>query len=188
MRALARRFSTRRFSTRRFSVRRPAMHGFTLVELIIAVTVLGMIIGPLTASATFFMAHGEDASQRFADDTSIRSVLSLFTTDAQSAESVTVPDASPCGAATPAIATLTWTDGGTVFRASWSTQTSGGTTTLVRRRCTGTTLVSTLLVADVQAAPTVSCAPSCANASTITMIGTGASGAGFSVVTRRRSS
>ena len=42
--------------------------------------------------------------------------------------------------------------------------------------------MSTLLVADVQAAPTVSCSPSCANASMITMTGTAASGAGFSVV------
>jgi prepilin-type N-terminal cleavage/methylation domain-containing protein len=165
-----------------------SVHGFTLVELIISVTILGMIIGPLTASATFFLAHGQDAGQRFADDTSIRSVISLFTTDAQSAETVTVPDPSPCGSTAPAIATITWTDGGTVFRASWSTQTSGGTTTLVRRRCTGTTLVSTLFVADVQAAPTVSCSPSCGNASTITMTGAGTSGAGFSVVTRRRSS
>ena len=164
-----------------------AMHGFTLVELIISVTVLGMIIGPLTAAAAFFMSHGQDASQRFADDTSIRSVVSMFTTDAQSAETVTVPDPSPCGVATAAIATLAWTDGGTVFRASWSTQTSGSTITLVRRRCTGTTLVSTLLVADVQAAPTVTCAPNCANATTITLTGAGASGAGFSVVAKRRS-
>ena len=39
----------------------PSMRGFTLIELIISVTVLGMIIGPLTASATFFMSHGQDA-------------------------------------------------------------------------------------------------------------------------------
>ena len=87
----------------------------------------------------------------FADDTSIRSVISLFTTDVESAETVTAPDPAPCGGSGSALATMTWTDDGTVFRASWSTQTSGSTTTLVRQRCTGTTLVSTLLVADVQA-------------------------------------
>ncbi len=163
-------------------------HGFTLIELIISVTVLGLIIGPLAASATFFMSHGQESSQRFSDDSSIRSVISMFTTDAQSAEAVTVPDPSPCGAGGSAIATLTWTNDGTIFRASWSSQTSGTTITLVRKRCTGTTLVSTLLVADVVAAPTVTCAPSCASASTITMNGSAASGAGFSVVAKRRSS
>ena len=151
-----------------------------------AVTVLGLIMGSLTSASIFFLQHGQDASLRFADDTSIRSVDSLFTTDAQSAETVAVPDPAPCGSSSSALATLTWTDDGTIFKASWSTQTSGSTTTLVRRRCTGTTLVSTLLVADVQAAPTVSCAPSCANASTITMTGTAASGAGFTVSATRR--
>jgi hypothetical protein len=45
-----------------------------------------------------------------------------------------------------------------------------------------------LLVADVTAAPTVSCSPNCANASTITMTGTAANGAGFTVTSRRRPS
>jgi prepilin-type N-terminal cleavage/methylation domain-containing protein len=163
------------------------MNGFTLIELIVSVTVLGLIIGPLAASATFFLSHGQEASQRFADDNSIRSVLSVFTTDAQSAETVTVPDAAPCGSSSSALVTLTWTDDGTIFKASWSTLTSGSTTTLVRRRCTGTTLVSTLLIGDVQSAPTVSCTPSCASPSTITLTGTAANGAGFSIATKRRS-
>ena len=162
------------------------MHGFTLIELVISVTVLGLIMGALTGAATFFVSHGQDATGRFADDTSIRSALSLFTTDAQTAETVTAPDPAPCGSSSSALVTLTWTDGGTIFRASWSTQTSGTTTTLVRRRCTGTTLVSTLLVADVQAAPVVSCTPNCAAASKITLTGTAASGAGFSIPTTRR--
>jgi len=171
-------------ATRRSHAR--SMHGFTLIELVVSVTVLGLIIGPLTAAATFFLSHGQSASQSFSDDTSIRSVLSVFTTDAQSAETVTAPDAAPCGSASSALATLTWTDDGTIFKASWSTVTSGSTTTLVRRRCTGTSLVSTMLVADVQATPAVSCAPTCANPATITLTGTAANGAGFSIVTKRR--
>lgn len=177
---------SRRRNRRRFA-RVESMDGFTLIELIVAVTILGLILVPLTASAVFFISHGQDATGHFADDASIRSVVSLFTTDAESAETVTVPDSAACGSGT-ALATLTWTDDGTIFRASWSTQTSGGTTSLVRKRCTGTSLVSTLLVADVQSAPTVSCAPSCANASTITMTGTAANGAGFTVSAMRRPS
>ena len=161
--------------------------GFTLVELVVAVTVMGLIVGPLTAAAQFFISHGQTATGQFADDTSVRSVISLFDTDAQSAETVTAPDPSPCGSGSSALVTMMWTDdGGTIFRASWSTQTSGTTISLVRQRCTGTTLVSTILVADVTAAPTVVCTPSCANASTITMTGTAANGAGFSVSSKRR--
>jgi hypothetical protein len=153
------------------------------------VTVVGLIIGPLTAAAEFFISHGTSATGQFADDTSVRSVISLFATDAQSAESVTAPDPAPCGSASNALVTMTWTDdGGTIFRASWSTQTSGTTISLVRQRCTGTTLVSTLLVADVTAAPTVSCTPNCANASTVTMTGTAANGARFTVSAKRRPS
>jgi prepilin-type N-terminal cleavage/methylation domain-containing protein len=163
--------------------------GFTLIELIVAVTVMGLIVGPLTAAAEFFITHGQAATGQFADDSSVRSVISLFDTDAQSAESVTVPDPAPCGSAASALVTMTWTDdNGTIYRASWSTQTSGTTMSLVRQRCTGTSLVSTLLVADVTAAPTVSCSPNCANASTVTMTGTAANGAGFTVTSRRRPS
>jgi prepilin-type N-terminal cleavage/methylation domain-containing protein len=162
------------------------MDGFSLIELVIAVTVMGLIMGSLTSASIFFLQHGQDASARFSDDTSIRAVNSLFTTDAQSAEVLTVPDPTPCGSASSALATLTWTDDGTIYKASWSTQTSGSTTTLVRRRCTGTTLVSTLLVADVEAAPTVSCTPSCASASTVTITGRAAGGAEFSVSAKRR--
>jgi prepilin-type N-terminal cleavage/methylation domain-containing protein len=161
-----------------------SMDGFTLVELVIAVTILALIMVPLTAAATFFITHGQATTGSFADDASIRSVISLFTTDGESAETVTAPDPAPCGSGSAALVTFTWTDDGTIFRASWSTQTSGSTISLVRQRCTGTSLVSTLLVADVQAAPTVSCA----NASTITMIGTAANGAGFTVSAKRRPS
>ena len=164
------------------------MQGFTLIEVVISVTVLGLIMGPLTMAATFFISHTQQTTGSFADDTSIRSANSLFTTDTQSAETVTVPDAAPCGSSNSALVTLTWTESGTIFRASWSTQTSGTTITLVRRRCTGTSLVSTLLVADVQAAPTVSCSPNCANASTVTMTGTATNGAGFTVSGTRRPS
>jgi prepilin-type N-terminal cleavage/methylation domain-containing protein len=168
--------------------RAKSMQGFTLVELVVAVTILGLILVPLSAAATFFITHGTDTTGVFADDTSIRSVISLFTTDAESAETVQAPDPAPCGGSGSALATMTWTDDGTVFRASWTTQTSGSTITLVRQRCTGSSLVSTLLVADVKAPPTVSCSPTCANASTITMVGTAANGAGFTASAKRRPS
>ncbi len=165
-----------------------SMHGFTLIELVIAVTLLGLILVPLAAASTFYITNGQAATGSFADDTSIRSVISLFTTDAQSEETVTAPDPAPCGSSASALVTFTWTDDGTIFRASWSTQTFGTTMTLVRQRCTGTSLVSTLLVADVQSPPKVGCTPTCANPSMVTITGTAANGAGFTVSGTRRPS
>ena len=66
--------------------------GFTLVELIVSVTMLGLIIGPFTRGRHVLHVARADTTGVFADDTSIRSVISLFTTDAQSAETVTAPD------------------------------------------------------------------------------------------------
>ncbi len=164
------------------------MSGLTLVELITSVTVLSLVIGPLIAAMTFFISHGEEANRGFGDDASIRAMISLFSTDVQSAERVTAPDSSPCGPSTPALATMRWTDGATIFRASWSTQNVGTAIELVRHRCTGTSLVSTIVTADVLTTPTVSCEPSCANASTVTITGEALGGADFAITGTRRSS
>ena len=162
--------------------------GLTLVELVISIAIMGMIIGPLTGAAIFFLSQGQRGSNGTSDDTSVRAVVSTFTTDVQSAESVTAPDPAPCGSSSAALVTLTWSDNGTIFRASWSAESSGSVLTLVRRRCTGTSLVATALVADVQATPTVTCVPNCANATSLELEGVAANGEGFSVSAGRRPS
>jgi len=163
--------------------------GLTLVELVISIAIMGMIIGPLTGAAIFFLSQGQRGSSATSDDTSVRAVVSTFTTDVQSAETVTVPDPAPCGSSNPALATLTWSDNnGTIFRASWFAETVASQRTLVRRRCTGTSLVATAQVADVQGTPTVTCVPSCANAATLELAGVVANGEQFSVSAARRPS
>ncbi len=168
--------------------RNRTMSGLTLMELITSVTILGLIIGPLIAAMTFFISNGQEANEYFGDDASIRSMISMFSTDVQSAESVTAPDSSPCGSSTSALVTMQWTDGATIFRSSWSTQSVGSATELVRHRCTGTSLVSTIVVGDVLTTPTVSCEPSCANASKVTIAGEAPGGAQFTITGTRRSS
>ncbi len=165
---------------------RRTMSGLTLIELITSVTILGLIVGPLIAAMTFFISNGKEANEYFGDDASIRSMISMFSTDVQSAEILTVPDASPCGPSSSALVTMQWTDGATIFRASWSTQTVGSVTELVRHRCTGTSLVSTIVAGDVLATPTVSCEPSCASASTVTITGEAPGGADFTITGTRR--
>jgi len=167
-------------------VARP-QHGFTLVEVLTAVTVLGLVLGPLTTAAVLFLQHGADATNSFADDGTMRAATAMFVADAQSAGTVSAPDASPCGDSGPALWTIAWDDGGTSYRASWFAEAVAGSTALVRRRCTGTELVSTIVLGDVAAAPAVACVPACAAPAVLTMSGTTARGAPFTITARRRS-
>ncbi|HEY1737940.1 MAG TPA: prepilin-type N-terminal cleavage/methylation domain-containing protein [Acidimicrobiia bacterium] len=170
------------------STRRPE-RGFTLVELVTAVTVLGIVIGPLASAAFMVLQHGGDATASFADDSTVRSATALFVGDAQTADAVTVPDPAPCGSTETALASTSWDDAGTVYRASWFADPGpGNTTALVRRRCTGTTLVSTVVLGDVAGPPVVSCSPTCAAPALLTLAGTTASGSVFTITAHPRSS
>ncbi len=168
---------------------REVARGVTLIEVLTSVTVLGLIMGPLTSSAVFYVDHGREASAHFADDSTVRAVTALFVADGQSADSVVVPDAAPCaGNGAAALATISWDDDGVVFRASWFADASEAVTSLVRRRCTGTSLVSTIVIGDIAAPPVVSCAPTCGAPTSLTISGTTADGSTFAVTAQRRSS
>ena len=163
--------------------------GFTLIELVTAVTVLGLVMGPLASAALLVLQHGGDATAAFADDSAVRSATALFMGDAQSAEDVVAPDPAPCGGAGTAFVSTSWDDGGTAYRASWfAEQAPGGAMTLVRRRCTGTTLVSTVVLADLAATPTVACVPGCDAPDVLTLAGTTAAGSPFTITAHRRAS
>ncbi|HEY3834488.1 MAG TPA: fibronectin type III domain-containing protein [Acidimicrobiia bacterium] len=111
--------------------------GFTLVELVVAVTVLGMIMVPLATATVFFLDHGLQANALFQDDNGVRLANTYFTRDVESAASLDVSSAG-CNAGTgdTLVMSLLWTTNGISEQASWFTETSSGTTSLVRHRCT----------------------------------------------------
>ena len=162
--------------------------GFTLVEVLTAVTVLALVMGPLASAAVMFAAHGGDATQNLADVGTVRTATLLFVADGESADVVVTPDPSPCGSSNPALVSTTWDDAGTVYRASWFADASGATVVLVRRRCTGTSLVSTVVVGDLRAAPSIACTPACDAPDLLSMTGTTLFGLPFTVTAHRRPS
>jgi prepilin-type N-terminal cleavage/methylation domain-containing protein len=161
--------------------------GFTLIELVVSIAILGLIVGPLTGAVVLFFSQSQQTASAFTGNTSVRTIVSAFTTDAASAETVTAPDTAPCGT-TDALVTMAWTENGTAYRVSWSAKEEGATTELVRSRCTGTSGISNVAVADITGTPVVTCTPDCANAATIAMTGTTASGDEFAVSAKRRTS
>jgi prepilin-type N-terminal cleavage/methylation domain-containing protein len=161
--------------------------GFTLIEMVTAVTVLALVLAPLVSAAVFYIQHAQVVGAYFADDGTVRAATALFVTDGQSAETVTAPDPSPCGAPDPALGTITWDDAGTVFRASWFATTSGSVTTLIRRRCTGTSLVSSVVLGDIGPGAAMRCTPDCAAPTTLELSGTTQFGSAFTITARRRS-
>ncbi|HEY3834472.1 MAG TPA: prepilin-type N-terminal cleavage/methylation domain-containing protein [Acidimicrobiia bacterium] len=169
--------------------RRRSERGFTLVELVTAVTVLALVMGPLATAVFLVLQHGGEATASFADDSTVRSATALFVGDAQTADAVALADPTPCGGTGGALVTTSWDDAGTVYRASWFAEPGpGNTNVLVRRRCTGTTLVSTVVLGDVASAPVVSCAPTCATPDVLTLSGTTASGSAFTITAHPRAS
>ena len=162
--------------------------GMTLIEVVISVTVLGLVMGPLSAAMLFFMAHGQDANEQYADNSGARSAIAAFAADVQSTETVTAPDSKPCGAEDDSLATLEWNSGGVRYRASWSADGTDAELVLVRRLCSGSSVMSTLLISELSAVPAVTCSPSCATATSVTLVGTARNGAPFAITAARRSS
>ncbi len=165
---------------------RKATRGFTLVEVLTAVTVLALVMGPLASAAVLFLQHGGDAGRYLADDGTVRAAAALFVGDVQSADTVTAPDPSPCGSTGAALVTTATDDTGTVYRTSWFAEPAADATALVRRRCTGTSLLSTVVLGDLATAPGVVCSPSCDAPAALTLSGTTVFGSPFTVSAHRR--
>lgn len=165
---------------------RTSQHGMTLVEMIIGISMLAVITGPLTTSAILFADHGNDVDKSLTDDGSVRAISSMWMTDAQSATAITLNDAAPCDGKGTAIATLAWAESGVNFTSSWYAETVSNSLTLVRRRCADGTLVGYQRVAEIASPPTVTCSPSCASPRSSTIKGTSVNGAVFTASGSRR--
>ena len=168
--------------------RRRNDHGLTLVELMVSITISALIMGVLASAAVTFFQHSSDNNNNYDDQSSVQSLQAFFTADAQSATSVVLNDPAPCGSSTTAITTFSWADAGTTATASWTVEQSANLRTLVRRRCTNGTVVERTDVAGVTGTPTVTCSPSCASFTTVTIGGTAQHGATFGVTGTRRTS
>jgi prepilin-type N-terminal cleavage/methylation domain-containing protein len=163
--------------------------GFTLAELMVAISILGMIAVPLTASIILGLRTTSDSQQRYKEARGAQLTSAYFPFDVASATNITLADASPCGGAGPAaVASFTWADDlSPTNEVSYVVPT--GSTDMIRKFCRGGSVVSTnLLASGISGAPTVTCAPACdASFDTATITVNGASGWQYTVNGTRRS-
>jgi type II secretory pathway pseudopilin PulG len=162
--------------------------GFTLVELLISITISTLIIGVLASAAILFFQRSGDNDRTYSDQASVQLLGSLFTADAQSATTAITNDASACGSSATALVSFVWSDAGTTAKASWFVETVAGAQDLVRRRCTNGTPIEKNDVAGVSATPTITCEPDCTRPTTVTIAGTTTNGAAFGISGSRRAS
>lgn len=162
--------------------------GLTLVELLISITISGLLVGALASAAIIFFQHASDNDKAYEDQSSVTLVQSAFVADAQSATAVTTNDASPCGSASVALVSFGRSDAGVDVKSSWFVETKAGRTALVRRSCVNNQAVEFADIAGVRPTPAVACAPSCANPSTVSINGTTTNGLVFSAAGTRRAS
>ena len=134
----------------------------TLVELVVASLILGLIIVPLSTSVIVGLGATERANQRTTNSADQQVLASYFVNDVQSAETVSVPPAVPgCGVTDPMVVQFHWTDPAgpidkTVLYTAPTTGASAGE--LVRVSCDspgGTRAVTTIHA--LQSVPTPKC-------------------------------
>jgi prepilin-type N-terminal cleavage/methylation domain-containing protein len=173
-------------------LRRPRdERGFTLPEILVAVTILGIIIVPLAASMVVGIRTTSDAQQRLVEARGEQLTAAYFPSDVASADTIVPNDPSPCGGTGPTVVvSFDWADDVSPTN-EVSYVVPSGSTDLYRKSCQGGTLKTTnLLASGISGTPTVTCSPNadCTSATSATIAVTGQSGWQYSVTGTRRSS
>jgi len=107
--------------------------GFTLVELLIVVTILPMIVGAITAGLLSVFSLQSSVANRLADSGDAQVVSANFVKDVQSAMQMTTGPTFSCGSGTQLLG-LEWNNFQTIV--SYAEVQNGTTYSLVRNYCT----------------------------------------------------
>lgn len=136
--------------------------GFTLIELIVSIAILGIIMATVGMMFALTVLTTGQTSDRYKDSRGPKFTAAYWPADVAASEKVR-PTAGDCGGS-GALASFSWTDAQNAAQtdtASWFVVTTGGTRQLVRKLCNGslgspvrtTVIVPRLGTAD----PTVTC-------------------------------
>jgi prepilin-type N-terminal cleavage/methylation domain-containing protein len=145
--------------------------GFTLVELLIAMFIMVIVFGAVSASFALSLRSSDESTQRLAESQDADFTDSYFTKDAQSADTVSSTTAN-CGSGTgPVIVAFSWSDTSATKNVTYQLGTGAQSSQLTRYACDGGTVTSVQVVAsELASPPTVTCVPTTCLASTqITM-------------------
>jgi prepilin-type N-terminal cleavage/methylation domain-containing protein len=128
--------------------RRADERGFTLVELLVAIAILGIIMLPLSGAFSVGLRTINDTSNRLAGSADAQLLTVHFPADVQGATegTTTVPAAACTGAENPK---LQLTDGGgaTAMNVVYGVRASGSAYQVVRYDCAGGSVVKSTVVA-----------------------------------------
>jgi prepilin-type N-terminal cleavage/methylation domain-containing protein len=141
---------------------RPSFHdaragGFTLVELLVAITILGVIAGGISATFTVLARTSNQTEARLEQSRGPKFASAYWTPDVASSETVNAAGVR-CGSAGTELVTFTWTDDRQAQAqvATWALVTTGGTTDLDRSICDANALAApkrtTVVAPDVEVA------------------------------------
>lgn len=142
-----------------------AQAGFTLVELLLSVAIMGVVVPALTGAMVIGWRTTDDTIARLSDNRNREITPSLFTRDAQSATAVDTDSTDPTclAAGDTLLVRFRWTETpltGTAVTPVAAWVWTGSTTKLVERRScdTGGAISGSVSTAhDVAAAPVVTC-------------------------------
>lgn len=117
--------------------------GFTLVELLLVIVILGIVMGALGQAVIVGLRTSDAATNRLAESHDAQIVSSYFVTDIQSSVTVTAgaqdstsPLPAGCTPAASPIVVFSWTDPSAGAQlVSYYRATSGGQTQLLRQAC-----------------------------------------------------
>lgn len=167
--------------------------GFTLVELLVATTITGLLATVIAAAFAVGVKTTDTANDRLAGSQGAQILTSFFPADVQSSAGAITLGGTPCTGGVPMIAQLRWTDvdaagpPGVNKVAEYTCVVAGTRRNLVRRFTSGATVSDVVLAYDVTAA-SVSCSPDCTTPVSARITATHTGGYVFSVTARRRSS
>ncbi|MCU1497425.1 MAG: fibronectin type protein [Acidimicrobiales bacterium] len=137
--------------------RRDGQEGFTLVELVVALTVLAIILVPLTAAFIASIQQTQAVDDRLAQSADAQRIAEAWTGDVRSVSATGFDTAGTCpdpvgDEGGELLTSFEWdTDpsaGGIVKKASWIIEGTGPNAQLVRRYCEGGAAVREDLLAD----------------------------------------
>ena len=95
---------------REVAAQRRSDEGFTLVELVIAVAVLGLVMSAVCGAMLVALKTNKEASQRVGKSNDLQYAATWFAEDIASANTVTTNATAVCGAAVTALLNLTSSD------------------------------------------------------------------------------